>query len=171
VSGTLELRNRQREQKINLCGLEKIIRALLQQFGRSDHGVAQFCSYEVGIHLVGAAEIARLNETWLQHQGPTDVITFDYNDPAWPKLLAGDIFVCVEEAIAQAKQFGTSWQSEVVRYIVHGILHLRGFDDQSAKKKREMKRAENASLKRLSNEFDFRTIAIFIGKARPDGRK
>jgi probable rRNA maturation factor len=161
VSGTLELRNRQREKNINLRLLKRIVGLFLDQFS----------SYELGIHLVGAAEIARLNETWLQHQGPTDVITFDYHDSARPKLLAGDIFVCVPQAIAQAKQFGTSWQSEVVRYIVHGILHLRGFDDQTAKMKREMKRVEDRWVKVLSSEFDFRRLANLGGKARPDGRK
>jgi rRNA maturation RNase YbeY len=171
VSGTLELRNRQREKKIDLRLLKRIVGFFLGELANSDGKVAQFSSYELGVHLVGTAEIERLNETWLQHEGPTDVITFDYNDPARPQMLAGEILVCVSEAIGQAKQFGTSWQSEVVRYIVHGILHLGGFDDQTAKKKRAMKRFENHWVKFLSREFDFRTVANLGGKARRDGRK
>ena len=43
--------------------------------------------------------------------------------------LHGELFICVDEAVFQAKQFGTSWQLEIVRYVVHGVLHLRGHDD------------------------------------------
>ena len=43
--------------------------------------------------------------------------------------LHGELFICVDEAVAQAKEFKTSWQSEVVRYVVHGVLHLLGHDD------------------------------------------
>ena len=44
-------------------------------------------------------------------------------------LLHGEIFICVDEAIRQARRFGTIWQSEIVRYLIHGVLHLLGFDD------------------------------------------
>src|SRR5205807_7637515 len=103
-------------------------------------------------------EIQQLNETWLRHRGTTDVITFDYNDPALPRLLAGEIFVCVPQAVAQARQFNTTWQSEVVRYIVHGILHLCGLDDRTATKGRAMKKVENQWMKVLASEFKFRRI-------------
>jgi len=48
-----------------------------------------------------------------------------------PTIL-GEIFICVDEAVLQARKFGTSWPSEVVRYIIHGVLHLCGFNDSSA---------------------------------------
>ena len=44
------------------------------------------------------------------------------------RFLHGEIFICVDEAIPQAKEFRTSWQSEIVRYIVHGVLHLLGHE-------------------------------------------
>ena len=43
--------------------------------------------------------------------------------------LHGEIFICVDEAVLQARKFRTSWQSEIVRYLVHGVLHLLGHDD------------------------------------------
>jgi rRNA maturation RNase YbeY len=67
--------------------------------------------------------------------------------------LYGEIFVCVDEAVWQAQKFGASWQSEVVRYIVHGILHLLGFDDASVAARRKMKREENRRLRELSRRF------------------
>jgi len=47
------------------------------------------------------------------------------------QTLLGEIYICVDEAVLQARKFGTSWQSEVIRYLVHGVLHLLGFDDSS----------------------------------------
>jgi rRNA maturation RNase YbeY len=54
----------------------------------------------------------------------------------------GELFICVDEAVLQAKKFKTSWQSEIVRYLVHGVLHLLGHDDFKPAR-RKMKREEN----------------------------
>jgi probable rRNA maturation factor len=97
--------------------------------------------------------MARLNEQHLRHSGPTDVITFDYRDPAQPRWLAGDIFVCVPVAVEQSTTFHVSWQQELVRYVVHGILHLLGHDDQSAAKRAVMKKAENRLVRTLGRRF------------------
>jgi len=64
----------------------------------------------------------------LRHAGATDVIAFDYSIRA--SHLRGEIFICVDEALVQARRFRTTWQSESVRYVVHGVLHLLGFDDR-----------------------------------------
>ena len=65
----------------------------------------------------------------------------------------GEIFICVDEAVLQARQFSTSWQSEVIRYLVHGVLHLLGFDDSSAGARRKMKREENRRLREMTRRF------------------
>ncbi|HYA79070.1 MAG TPA: rRNA maturation RNase YbeY, partial [Candidatus Nitrosopolaris sp.] len=69
------------------------------------------------------------------------------------QTLHGEIFICVDEAVRQARQYGTSWQSEIVRYLVHGVLHLLGFDDVRAGTRRKMKREENRRLRELSRRF------------------
>jgi rRNA maturation RNase YbeY len=69
----------------------------------------------------------------------------------------------VDVAVLQARKFGTSWQSEVVRYLVHGVLHLTGFDDSSAGARRKMKREENRRLDELSRRF---TLAQLSHPAR-----
>ena len=61
--------------------------------------------------------------------------------------------------MAQAKQFRTSWQSEVVRYAVHGVLHLLGHDDLRLAARRKMKREENRLVRRLAKEFPLARIA------------
>jgi probable rRNA maturation factor len=156
--------NRQRTRKINLRLLKKITRELLAEL--------EIEKAEIGICLVAVPEMTRLNETFLKHKGSTDVIAFDYANnvgqasrlPKEPlkrnmdrrdacPALYGEIFICVDEAIRQARKFGTSWQSEIVRYLVHGVLHLLGFDDSSAGARHKMKREENRRLRAITRRF------------------
>ena len=97
-------------------------------------------SHKLGVYFVSGKKMAEINEKFLGHEGPTDVITFNYGDPA---MLHGEIFICPDVALAQAKEFGTTPQMEIVRYLVHGLLHLRGFDDRTSAKRAKMKRAED----------------------------
>jgi probable rRNA maturation factor len=131
--------------------LRRIVVALLNK----TPGVLEF---EIGVHLVSRSRMEQMNETYLQHQGSTDVITFDYGDITRPDWLAGDIFICLSEAVDQARVFGTSWQSEVVRYVAHGILHLRGYEDHSAREKKKMKREEDRIVGELAREFELKQI-------------
>ena len=71
----------------------------------------------------------------------------------------GEIFVCIDEAESQARRFGTTWQSELVRYIVHGVLHLLGHDDQDSRARRRMKKAEGTLLRSLARQFAIRSLA------------
>jgi probable rRNA maturation factor len=70
----------------------------------------------------------------------------------------------VDEALIQARRFRTSWQSEIVRYLIHGILHLQGFDDQRPADRRKMKREESRLLRRSSLRFDLRKVAKGISE-------
>ena len=148
------LRNRQRARAVNLRRLRAVVLCLVEElFERPP--------FELGIYLVSASEITGLNEAFLRHRGATDVIAFDYgsseicDEPG----LRGEIFVCLEEAVAQARRFRTSWPSELVRYIVHGLLHLQGYDDTRAGDRRRMKEKENRLLRGLGGRFDFRQLA------------
>ena len=140
----------QHTRKINLRLLGKIAAALLTGM--------EIKTAEIGICLVAAPEMTRLNETFLKHKGTTDVITFDHSDPSYQTPdsspnIHGEIFICVDEAVLQARKFGTTWQSEVVRYLVHGDLHLLGFDDSSADARLKMKREENRRLREMTRRF------------------
>jgi rRNA maturation RNase YbeY len=72
--------------------------------------------------------------------------------------LAGEIFISVSDARRQASEFKTRWEEEIVRYIVHGVLHLRGYDDLVSAKRRVMKREENRLVRRMKQRFDFRQV-------------
>ncbi|MCL5098806.1 MAG: rRNA maturation RNase YbeY [Candidatus Omnitrophica bacterium] len=148
----LNLRSRQRVRLVDGRLLGRLVRDLLTR-------LLAVPGFDLGINLVAAPEMTRLNETFLHHAGSTDVITFDYSEPPGasdfspPILVSGELFVCVDEAVAQAIRYRTDWQTELVRYIVHGILHLTGYDDKKPDSRRRMKRAEDRLLRRLRNQF------------------
>ncbi len=157
MNGLLYLRNRQRTRPIDRRFLSGVIRSLI----RDDLHVADF---ELGIFLVGTAAMTRLNEQHLRHLGPTDVITFDYSDPSLADWLIGDIFVCVPMALDQGACFGVPWQQELIRYVVHGILHLRGYDDHAPSRRAVMKKEENRLVRILGRRF---RLANVSGQGRP----
>ncbi len=140
----LYLRNRQRSRPINLKVLQAIAVALIEKT----------CplNFHIGILLVGAREMTRLNEAFLKHAGPTDVIAFGYS-AGHSRSLHGEVFICVDEALRQARRFRTSWQKEVVRYLAHGLLHFQGYDDRTPAKRTRMKAAENLLLQEVSRQF------------------
>jgi probable rRNA maturation factor len=141
--------NRQRAKKINKRLLKQITNSLLAEL--------KIENAELGINLVGAKEMAAVNWKFLQHEGPTDIVTFGYSNAELK--LQGELFVCVDEAILQAREFKTSWQSEIIRYIVHGVLHLLGHDDNRVAARRKMKREENRLLRVLSKKISLAQIA------------
>ena len=173
MSQELCVRNRQRVRPVDLRLFRKIVRNLMEE---------KFCGRNscICIHLVDSVEITRLNEGYLRHGGPTDVITFFYSkdelgggltktgapralqrEAVSPERasLQGEIFISVPEAIEQAQEFRTTWPAELVRYAVHGLLHLLGYDDQTARERRVMKREEDRMVRGLSRRFDLQGLA------------
>lgn len=153
----LSFNNRQRTRTVDIPLLRRIARHVLEMELSVEN-------YELGIHLVDADEMASVNEEFLGHEGSTDVITFDHNEQAPsavnpPATLHGEIFISLPDAVKQAREFKTTWQSELVRYLIHGILHLRGHDDLHRTARREMKREENRLVKRVAEIFSVRTLA------------
>ena len=147
---TLAFRNRQRTRALNIPLLRRITRHLLHE----ELGVTE---YELCFHFVEPTEMADANWQFLQHEGSTDVITFDHSELGAP--LHGEIFISVADAVKQAREFKTTWPSELARYVIHGLLHLRGHDDLEPAKRRVMKREENRLLKKVAAEFPLRSLA------------
>lgn len=159
MSRVLQVNNRQRLQRIDTRVLKRMLVNVLD----NDLGVRVF---EVGIHLVGAGEMTCVNETFLKHEGSTDVITFNHRDGHDDAELHGEIFVCVDEAIALAPRFKASWQAEVIRYAIHGFLHLQGFDDHEPADRRAMKRVENRVMRSVRKRFAVTAIAPRVSRGR-----
>jgi len=160
MSLELTIRNRQRARAIDLRLLREIATELLRELLPLDE-------VELGVALVGAKEMAQINWQFLQHEGSTDVITFDHSEEqlsrkrqkAMGRKICGELYVCVDDAVAQARSFRTTWPAEVVRYIVHGVLHLCGHDDHHATARRVMKREENRLVRRLGKRFSLQSLA------------
>ena len=92
---------------------------------------------DVDIAVVGADEMARLNRRYHGYAGPTDVLSFDLSD-AGDATLSAQIIVCSDVALEEAAKRHLRPQRELLLYVVHGLLHLLGYDDTSGAKARRM---------------------------------
>ena len=151
----VSIRNRQKRRAIDGRFLYALTKSILHQ--------AAAAGSEIAVHLVEAREMTTLNQMYLGHEGSTDVITFDHQESPNrlglpPKPLYGELFVCVDDAVQQARAHGTDWKSEIVRYVVHGILHLCGHDDLTPSDRRNMKRVENRMVSKLRFTVDLRKL-------------
>lgn len=145
MSGELSVRNHQRVCIVNVPLLRRIARWLLVEC----LGLRQF---NLSVQLVGEAMMAQLNEKFLQHEGSTDVITFDYGEVDATEL-HGEIVICLDDALKQAREFRTTHAGEVTRYLIHGLLHLRGHDDLNSAARKKMKREEDRLLREAARYF------------------
>ncbi len=97
--------------------------------------------WSIGVSLVSDRRIRVINKQYLKHDYATDVIAFGYGD----KL--GDIVVSKDTARRMAKELGIPYQEELARYIVHGTLHLLGYDDKKKQDKTRMHQRQEKILK------------------------
>lgn len=88
--------------------------------------------------------ILDINMKYLQHDYFTDIITFDYCEG---KTLSGDLFISIDSVRENAVEYGTDFADELNRVIVHGILHLIGYDDHTEDDQQVMRSKENYYLK------------------------
>lgn len=91
-------------------------------------------------------ELLQINNQYLKHDYYTDVITFDYSEGA---VLNGDIFISVDRVRDNAKQVGVTFEEELYRVMIHGVLHLSGVNDKTEQQAKQMRKAEEDSLKLL----------------------
>jgi len=94
-----------------------------------------FCSDE---HMLS------VNKEYLHHDYYTDIITFDYTEE---NRISGDIFISLETVSSNAEKFGTSYDDELHRVIIHGILHLCGINDKTPEERKTMEGFEDEALK------------------------
>ncbi len=97
-----------------------------------------FCSDE---YLLG------INKKFLNHDYYTDIVTFNYVEG---ETISGDIFISIDRLRDNAKQYGVSFENELSRVIIHGVLHLIGFDDKDESSRLIMKMKEDEYLDELS---------------------
>jgi probable rRNA maturation factor len=139
----VDVSDRQSLLRVSARGLERLVRSALIA-----EGVEQA---EIGVILVDDRRIAAVHRRWLGLAGPTDVITFDLSagtaGPPRAGVLAGDIVVSTETARRMARAVGWTPRQELAYYIVHGVLHLTGYDDHTPADRRQMRARERAVMK------------------------
>lgn len=114
-----------------------IVRAVLTEENIPD--------YEISLAFVDNPTIHVLNKRYLQHDEPTDILTFPLSDPS-AKKLAGELVIGVEIALEQAQDRGHDIHVELGLYVIHGLLHLCGFNDKTPKDAAEMRQRERHHL-------------------------
>ena len=110
------------------------------------------CSVSVSFAMKN--EIQRLNKTYRGIDSPTDVLSFpQYNDlneiPEEGDILLGDVVICVEVAMEQAKEYGHSQERELLYLFTHSILHLLGYDHMDEEEKKVMRAKEEAVMEAI----------------------
>ena len=88
----------------------------------------------------------KVNQQFLGHDYYTDVITFDYSSQS---VIAGDIFISLDMVKHNAEQVGTNFEEELMRILIHGVLHLTGQGDKTPESKAQMTEKENLALAKL----------------------
>lgn len=98
---------------------------------------------EIGYMFVNDEKILEVNNEYLGHDYYTDVITFDYCEG---NILNGDIVISLDTVRSNAEKFGKTYEDELFRVIIHGVLHLCGINDKGPGEREIMEENENKAL-------------------------
>src|SRR6266852_9625957 len=121
------------------CGrMREIVRAVLREEGISDA--------EISLAFVDNPTIHQLNQRYLGHDEPTDVLSFPLSDPG-ARRLTGELVIGAEVAQAEANNRGHDVHAELALYVIHGLLHLCGYDDKSSADAQKMRERERHYLR------------------------
>ncbi|MFL2842770.1 MAG: rRNA maturation RNase YbeY [Coraliomargaritaceae bacterium] len=102
----------------------------------------------LSIVFVDEATICKIHEQFLGDPSPTDVITFPQDNS---QNFAGEIFISVDQAKNNAKEFETTFNDELTLYLIHGCLHLFGLNDKTEAEKYDMRKAESELMRLINN--------------------
>jgi probable rRNA maturation factor len=149
--------NRQRRVRLKRGELQQFARRALKQVlalpGADLPG-------EIGVALVSDRRISELHRDFMRLSAPTDVITFQH----------GEIVLSVDTAERQAAEHGTSLAGELKLYLLHGLLHLRGYDDRTPDARRTMMAVQARLFAALSREADTASSRAHLRRPCDGGR-
>ncbi len=103
---------------------------------------------DVSIAFCSDSYIQQKNVEYLNHNYATDILTFSYNQD---EIISGDLLISTDTIQSNAKEYGVSYSEELHRVIIHGMLHLIGYDDMCDADQDVMTRMEDSSLELLAN--------------------
>lgn len=97
----------------------------------------------IALIFISNEEIRKINRSYLNHNYYTDVITFEYGEG---NRISGDIFISMEQVKYNAREYGVSIDEELRRVMIHGVLHLLGYHDNSEEERVHMRKLEEEAL-------------------------
>jgi len=127
------------KEDLALKRVEKVIKEIVSSEGKQ--------LGEIGIIFQRDKDLLKINKNFLQHHYFTDVITFDYNKK---NKITGDIFISVDTVRRNANKFNQDFITEVIRVIIHGVLHLAGYQDKNDIEKQVIRSKEELYLCRYT---------------------
>jgi probable rRNA maturation factor len=140
---------------VDEAALEGFVTRILRQESVEDVSV-------LSLRFIGADAIADLNSAYMSKDGPTDVLSFPIEDaspgipprrdPDGPPLELGDIFICEDVVAAHAEEYGVSFDAEMHLMVVHGVLHILGWDHQTEAEAEAMEEREEEHLATIGLE-------------------
>jgi len=131
IGVSVDVRSRQR-RKVNTQRLRQLAESL------------NTTGLTLSIVLVSDRQMAALNLQYHHVAGPTDILTFDYGEGQ------GELIISVDHAVSQARRYRSTPARELDLYVIHGLLHLRGYDDRTPAQRRRMRAAERRLLARFA---------------------
>lgn len=117
--------------------MRRAVENVLEHFGKDG---------TINLIVVGEDKILEMNKKYLGHEFVTDVISFNLSDG---EILLGEVYICLQQAKRQAKEYSVSVENELLRLVIHGVLHILGFEDDTIDKKTEMHKLENMFLNKV----------------------
>lgn len=138
------LNNNQSKFKISIREWKKFIKEILEKLNQDKNT-------EISITFTNNEEVHHLNKEYRNIDRPTDVLSFPFdNSFNLPVKMLGDIIISLEKAESQSEEYGHSFKREISFLIVHGILHLLGYDHHTPEEEKEMFGLQKELLKEYS---------------------
>ena len=143
MAGRIEIVNAHGSKRVSVAIMERLARRVMRLIGKEGRA-------DLEIVFVGDAAIRKLNKRYKAEDRATDVLSFgiDATEFGRSKLL-GEIFISLDTAQRNAAVFGAALEEEIILYVIHGILHLFGYDDTTRVKARRMAARQDAIMRKV----------------------
>ncbi len=136
-----------------IAGMKKLVQRACDLCGLLDNNQ----NFRIAINFVDIDTISKLNRQYVRHEGPTDVISFNYGKSCENDIDA-ELFICTDVADEASRRLNRNFSDEVALYVIHGILHVSGEEDETPVQKRRMRRLEAELISDICRKFNFRKI-------------
>lgn len=140
--------------KVQIKNIQKILKIKVSPLTVLTEQICSILGFRgtISVVLTDNKEIMLLNKKYFHRSYPTDVLSFNLSDCPDPLNIAGEIIISVERAVENSKVFCNDIKNELLLYVIHGLLHLTGFEDSTNSEKEKMRKKENELMSHLSKK-------------------